>query len=74
MGALFAMQLIMSFATCVCRSFLVSLCMFTVSEALLMSMATVIVRAGGVIRGNPLAIVLLMLCGATIVEELFVFM
>ena len=31
----------------VCSSFLISVCMFTVSKALLISSATVIVRAGG---------------------------
>ena len=36
--------------------------MFTVSKALLISKATVIVHAGGVILLNLLAIVLLMLC------------
>ena len=34
---------------CVCKSFLVSLCMFTVLKALLMIIAMVIVRSGGVI-------------------------
>ena len=33
----------------VCSSFLISLCMFIVSKALLISSATVIVRAGGAI-------------------------
>ena len=31
----------------VCSNFLISVCMFTVSKALLISSATVIVRAGG---------------------------
>ena len=53
---------------CVCRSFLVSLCMFTVSKAVLMSRATVIVCAGDVILLNPLAIAL---CSAVIVEWRF---
>ena len=56
--------------TLLCK-YLVSFCMFTVSKALLMSRATVIVRAGGIIRLNPLAIVLLMLCSTVIVEGLF---
>ena len=38
----------------VCSSFLISVCMFIVSKALLISSATVIVRAGGAIRFNPL--------------------
>ena len=37
----------------VCSSFLISVCMFIVSKALLISSATVIVRAGGVIWFNP---------------------
>ena len=32
---------------CVCSSFLISVCMFIVSKALLISSATVIVRTGG---------------------------
>ena len=42
----------------VCGSFLISVCMFIVSKALLISSATVIVRAGGVIWSH--------LCGETI--------
>ena len=57
----------MVFGMCVCRIFLVSFCMFTVSKALLMSRATVIEHAAGVILLNPLAIVLLMFCSAVIV-------
>ena len=38
----------------VCSSFLISVCMFIVSKALLISSATVIVRAGGAIWLNPL--------------------
>ena len=41
------MDLIMVLGMCVCRSFLVSLCMFTVLKALLMSRAILIVRAVG---------------------------
>ena len=37
----------------VCSSFLISVCMFIVSKALLISRATVIVRAGGAIWLNP---------------------
>ena len=38
----------------VCSSFLISVCMFIVSKALLISSAAVIVRAGGTIWLNPL--------------------
>ena len=37
----------------VCSSFLISVCMFIVSKALLISSATVIFRAGGDIWLNP---------------------
>ena len=37
----------------VCRSFLISVCMFIVSKALLISSATVVVRAGGAIWLTP---------------------
>ena len=37
------------FGVIVCKSFLVSLCMFTVAKALLMSRSTVIVRVGGAV-------------------------
>ena len=43
----------------VCSSFLISVCMFIASEALLISSATVIVCAGGSIWLNPFATVLL---------------
>ena len=42
----------------VCSSFLISVCMFIVSKVLLISSATVIVRAGGTIWLNPFATVL----------------
>ena len=45
----------------VCSSFLISVCMFIVSKALLISSSTVIVRAGGAIWLNPFATVLLLL-------------
>ena len=48
----------------VCNSFLISVCMFIVSKALLISSATVIVRAGGAIWLNPFASV----CSAVTVE------
>ena len=46
----------------VCSSFLISVCMFIVSKALLISSATVIVRAGGAIWSNPFAMVLFSVC------------
>ena len=42
----------------VCSSFLISMCMFIVSKALLILSATVIVRTGGAIWLNPFATVL----------------
>ena len=42
----------------ICSSFLMSVCMFIVSKALLISSATVIVRAGGAIWLYPFATVL----------------
>ena len=42
----------------VCSSFLINVCMFIVSKTLLISSATMIVRAGGAIWLNPLATVL----------------
>ena len=44
--------------------------MFTVSNALLMSSATVIVRSGGLLWLNPVAMVLFMLCSVVLVEWL----
>ena len=38
----------------VCSSFLISVCMFIVSKALLISSATVIIRAGGAFGWTPL--------------------
>ena len=52
----------------VCSSFLISVCMFIVSKALLISSATVIVRAGGAIWLNPFATVLFNVCSAVNVE------
>ena len=51
-----------------CSSFLISVCMFIVSKALLISSATVIVCAGGAIWLNPFAMVLFSVCGAVTVE------
>ena len=54
----------------VCSRFLISLilCMFIVSNALLISSATVIVRAWGDIWLNPCATVLFTVCSAVTVE------
>ena len=52
----------------VCSSFLISVCMFIVSKALLISSATVIVRAGGAIWLNPFATVLFSVGSAVTVE------
>ena len=54
----------------VCSSFLISVCMFIVSKALLISSATVIVRAGGAIWLNPFATVLFSVCSAVTVGML----
>ena len=52
----------------VCSSFLISVCMFIVSKVLLISSATVIVRAGGAIWLYPFATVLFSVCSAVTVE------
>ena len=52
----------------VCSSFLISVCMFIVSKALLISSATLIVRAWGAIWLNPFATVLFHVCSAVTVE------
>ena len=52
----------------VCSSLLISVCMFFVSKASLISSATVIVRTGGAIWLNPLATVLFNVCSAVTVE------
>ena len=57
----------------VCSSFLISVCMFIVSKALLISSATVIVRAGGAIWLNPFATVLFSVCSAVTVECCFLY-
>ena len=51
-----------------CISFLISVCMFMVSIALLISSITVIVRAGGAIWLNPFAMGLFSVCSAVTVE------
>ena len=52
----------------VCSSFLISVCMLIVSKDLLISSATMIVRAGGAIWLNPFATVLFTVCSALTVE------
>ena len=52
----------------VCSSFLISVCMFIVSKALLISSVTVNVRAWGAIWLNPFAMVLFTVCSAVTVE------
>ena len=52
--------------------FLISVCMFIVSKALLISSATVIDRAGGAIWLNPFATVLLSVRSAVTVVLCFV--
>ena len=52
----------------VCSSFLISVCMFIVSNALLISSATVIVRARGAIWLDLFATVLFSVCSAVTVE------
>ena len=52
----------------VCSNFLTSVCMFIVSKDLLISSATVIVRAVGAIWFNPIATVLFNVCSAVTVD------
>ena len=52
----------------VCSSFLISVCMFIVSIALLISSATMIVRAGVAIWLHPFVTVLFSVCSAVTVE------
>ena len=56
----------------VCSIFLISVCMFIVSKVLLISSATVIVRAGGAIWLNLFATVLFSVCSAVTVVLCFV--
>ena len=62
------MYLVMVFGMFVCSSFPIKVCVLIVSKALLMSSATVTVRAGGAIWLNPFAIVLFNVCSAVTVE------
>ena len=64
----FAMNLMIVPGMFVCSSFLISVCMFIVSKALLISSATVIVRAGGAIRLNPFSTVVFTVWSAVTVE------
>ena len=52
----------------VCSSCLISVCMFIVSKALLISSATMIVCARGAFWLNPFATVLFSVCSAVTVE------
>ena len=52
----------------VCSSFLISVCMFIVSKAFLISSATVIDHAGGAIWLKPFATVLFSVCSTVTVE------
>ena len=65
----FAMNLMIVPGMFVCSSFLISVCMFIVSKALIISSATVIVRAGGAIWLNPFATVLFSVCSTVTVER-----
>ena len=56
------MNLMIVLGMFVCSSFLISVCMFIVSKGLLISSATVSVRAGGAIRLNPFITVLCSVC------------
>ena len=53
---------------CAWNVYLISVCMFIESKALLISSASVIVRAGGAIWLNPFATVLFSVCSAVTVE------
>ena len=52
----------------VCSSFLISVCMFIMSKALLISSAIVIVHTGGAIWLNPFATVLFSVCSAVVLR------
>ena len=49
-----------------CSSFLISVCMFIISKALLLSSATVFVRGGGAIWLNPFATLMFNVCSLEI--------
>ena len=65
---LFVMNLMIVPGMFVCSSFLISVCMFIVSKALLISSATVIVRAGAAIWLTPFATLLFSVCSAVTLE------
>ena len=65
---LFALNVMIVPGMLVCSSFLITVYMFIVSKALLISSATVIVSAGGAIWLNPFATVLFNVCSAVNVE------
>ena len=69
----FAMNLRIVPGMLVCSSFLISVCMFMVSKALLISSAAVIVRAGGAIWLNSFATVLFTVCSSAITVECCVY-
>ena len=62
------MNLMIVHGILVCSSFLISVCIFIVSIALLISSATVIVCTGGAIWLNPFTTVLFTVCSAVTVE------
>ena len=64
------MYLIMVCGMFVWCSLCVSVCKLTVSNALLTSSATVIVRSGDLFWLKPVAMVLIMLCSAVLVEAM----
>ena len=64
----FAMSFMIVPGMLVCSSFLINVCMFIVSKALLIFSATVIVRAGGAIWLIPFATMLFSVCSAVTVE------
>ena len=65
---LFAINFIIVPGMLVCSSFLISVGMFIVSKALLISSVTVIVRAGEAIWLNPFAMVVFSVCITVTVE------
>ena len=52
----------------ICSNFMISVCMFIVSKALLISSATVIIRAWGAIWLSPFDTVLFSVCRTVTVE------
>ena len=64
----FVMNLMIVPGILVCSRFLINVCMFIVSKALLISSAIMIVRAGGAIWMIPFPTVLFSVCSAVTVE------